>query len=391
MPRIAFLVSHPTQFEVPFYKYQCSLHLSGDSDIIFDVFFLKTSSVKDLFDPEIGGPPGWDFNDKEGYRHYEVPCRKLDRFKYFWKKLVAEEYDIIIINGYFKNDIWFHIFQAKVKKIPIVLRLDSILLSQKNKWKKIVKKILLPRFFCFFDAFLAVGSLSRQTLVYYGVPEKKIFLFPYAVDNDRFSMESGQARENKLHLRELYGLPREAVVFIAVIKFVAREGVFDLLKAFAVLKRIEPKVVLLLVGDGPQRQAVREMIEKEKLTNVIQVGYQPYSQLPILYGISDAFIHPPHEECWGVSVNEAMACGLPVILSNMVGSGADLLDGNGFKYTAGAVEELVSHILALTRHEELRIEMGKRSSEIIEKWHFQGTVSQLENLVHFLKRSINIP
>lgn len=386
MTRLAFLVSHPTQFEVPFYQYQHLLYLQRKSNIILDVFYLKTDLVRNIFDNEIGRAPGWDFDAKRGYRHFKVPSCKLDKMKFHWNTLVSNKYRGIIINGYVKNDIWFHIVHSKIKKIPLILRLDSVILYRKNQFKQKTKDLLLPKLFRFFDAFFAVGSLSRQALVHYGVPDEKIFLFPYAVDNDRFSLESRQAGENRLQLRKVWGLPPNAVVFIAVIKFVPREGVLDLLSAFARVRRVEPNAVLLLVGDGPQRQAVEKMMVNEHLTNVVWVGYQPYSQLPILYGISDVFIHPPHEECWGVSVNEAMACGLPLILSDMVGSGADLLDGNGLSYEAGNIEELTDCIANLARNQELRIKMGKRSLEIIEKWSFQNTSSQLEEMMNYLRR-----
>jgi len=367
MKRLAFLVQHPTQFEVPFYKYQHASANAGKSDFFLDVYYLTTASVSLIFDRELGRPPGWDFDEKEGYRYVQVPLGKWKRYRFLFSRLTPQQYPAIIINGYVRTDIWFHLLHARLKGIPLVLRLDSVLLYQQNSWKKAAKNFLLPPFFRFFDAFLAVGSLTRQALMHYGVPAQKIFLFPYAVDNDRFALASQEAREHRPQLRDAWGLPRQDVVFIAVVKFVPREGVFDLLNAFALLQNREPNAVLLLVGDGPQKQAVLAMIEKERLTNVVWVGYQPYSQLPILYGISDVFIHPAHQECWGVSVNEAMACGLPIILSDMVGSGADLLDGNGMAYKAGNVAELAACIISLTQNHAGRKLISQRSLEIIEK------------------------
>lgn len=387
MVRLAFLVEKPTQFEVPFFRAHAQLVQNGLTKVCIDVYYLKHSSVKTLFDDEIGRPPGWDFDDQEGYRFFKIPSGKLERAKFLWKDIFSADYDAVIINGYRHNDFLLNLFIDKIKRIPLVLRGDSVRVYRRKGIKQAVKSLMLRILYLFPDAFLAVGSLSRQALIHYGVPKDHIFLFPYAIDNDQFHQKSCLTSQQRSEARQGMGIPETSVVFIAVTKFVPREGPMDLLQAFHHLDPKAPNAMLLLVGDGPQREEVKEYLRQNNLKNVFWVGYQPYSQLPRLYGISDAFIHPAHEECWGVSVNEAMACGLPIILSHQVGSGADLLDGNGLVYQSGNFKELSDCIMTLTEEEKLRLRMGKRSLEIIERWGFRHTSNQLQALVDFLQQS----
>ena len=94
---------------------------------------------------------------------------------------------------------------------------------------------------------------------------------------------------------------------------------------------------LVLAGDGPARPALEEFARDEGLSRVRFPGYIPYPELPALYAAADLFVHAAREERWGVSVQEALACGLPVVASSRVGAGYDLIEvgGNGFVYPAG--------------------------------------------------------
>ncbi len=384
--KIAFLVSHPTQFEVPFFRYHEKLHGTGDTEICIDVYYVNKARIRDLFDREIQRPPGWDFDDQEGYSHFAVPPGTWAKTIFFWRIYQSYDYDAVIFSfGYRNISFILNFLIAKAKKIPLVYRGDSILLYNQNSIKAKAKKIILQFIYSFFDAFLAVGTLSRQAFVHYGVSEKKIFLFPYIPDIRRFNRESLEARERKDVLRKKINIKEDAVVFIAVTKFVAREGPMDVVKAFAEIKDVLPQAILLLVGDGPQRNEILDYIKKKSLSNIVPLGYQPYSLLPVLYGISDVFIHPAHEECWGVSVNEAMACGLPIILSDCVGSGADLLKGNGFSYKAGNISQLVKCIIKLTENKTIRKNMGNRSWDIIQQWNFNLIAKELQKMIHFVR------
>ena len=169
-------------------------------------------------------------------------------------------------------------------------------------------------------------------------------------------------------MRERLGVPVDAPLVLALAKFNEREAPWDLLRAFDRLR--DREIWLVLAGDGPERADLEGTVEASGLNRVRFPGYVPYPELPALYGASDLFVHPAREERWGVSVQEALACGLPVIASSRVGAGVDLVEPgrNGFLYEAGWEGELARRVedaLALPR-EGVRTASG----EILSRWDY---------------------
>jgi glycosyltransferase involved in cell wall biosynthesis len=142
----------------------------------------------------------------------------------------------------------------------------------------------------------------------------------------------------------------------------------DLIKA---LRRLDRNVWLLLAGDGPAEDELRELARREAVADRISfLGYVAYRELPLLYAAADLFVHAVREEHWGVSVAEALACGLPVIASSPVGAGRDLIERgkNGFVYPLNDDQKLASFIkkaLQLPRDQVRRV-----SDEILGRWDY---------------------
>jgi glycosyltransferase involved in cell wall biosynthesis len=103
-----------------------------------------------------------------------------------------------------------------------------------------------------------------------------------------------------------------------------------------------PGAQLWLVGDGPERRALEDYAREHCRNRVNFGGYVPYSELPAAYSVANAFVHPARYEPWGVSVQEALAAGLPVLASSKVGAARDFLTPgkNGFIYDVGDIDEL---------------------------------------------------
>jgi glycosyltransferase involved in cell wall biosynthesis len=235
-----------------------------------------------------------------------------------------------------------------------------------------------------YDLFLGVGSLTLQYLAAYGIPREKMGLFPYAVDVEAFRQGSALPPEERLAVRERLGVPPGARLVLALAKFNEREAPWDLLRAFDRLRHRED-VWLVLAGDGPEREDLEETVKANGLDRVRFPGYVPYPELPALYAASDLFVHPAREERWGVSVQEALACGLPVIASSRVGAGVDLIEPghNGFLYEAGWEGELARRVedaLALPSE-------GVRSASeaVLSKWDYAAV---WRNLLEAAERTV---
>ena len=361
---IVFLVERPTQFEAPFYRF-----VARDPGHELRVLFTNAGAVEPVFDPELGRPVSWGIDLLEGYRH--EACRSENDLA---ERLRRDRCDLLIANGYTQRLHRAGVRIAKRSGIPTALRLDSVLWDS-SAARHLAKRLLFAAYLKrVYDLFLGVGSLTLDYLRAFGIPRERTGLFPYAVDVEAFRSRSALPPEERATVRERYGVPRDARILLSLTKFGPREAPWDLLRAFARTGRED--LWLMLAGDGPAREDLQRFAHEHGLDRVRFPGYVPYPELPALYAAADLFVHPAREERWGVSVQEALACGLPVIASDRVGAGKDLIrDGNGFVYTYGDAKQLAGLIdaaLALPRDQ-----VQERSREILSYWDYTASWSHL--------------
>lgn len=368
---ITFLVERPTQFEAPFYRFAANAAGTGRHEL--RVLFTGTDVAGPVFDPELGKPVSWGIDLLGGYPHEVCPQEGAEGW--LAERLRPERCDLVIANGYTQPLYRLGTRLAKAAGVATALRLDSVLWDG-SLLKNLAKRVLFAAYMNkTYDLFLGVGSLTLDYLKAFGVPAEKTGLFPYAVDVEAFRERSVLPPEERAATRERLGVPAGAPMVLALTKFNEREAPWDLLRAFDRLR--DREIWLVLAGDGPERADLEGTVEASGLTRVRFPGYIPYPELPALYGASDLFVHPAREERWGVSVQEALACGLPVIASSRVGAGVDLIapGRNGFLYEAGWEGELARRVedaLALP------IE-GVRSTnaEILARWDYAAVWSNL--------------
>lgn len=373
--RIAFFLSHPTQFEVPFFRYLA--HVA--QDLHLKAFYWNTSSADRIQDPELGHAPGWDMPLTGGYDSEVLPQEPELFHEYVRKHADTGLYDAWIVNGYSAWQARMAIDEAQKTGIPVLLRSDTTDLYPRPFFKEAVKSFLLSRKFKRIAAFLVTGSQSRKYIMKYGVASERVFEFPYAVDNEGIAKSCKTFASTRDEIRAVLGIPAEATVVLAVVKFVRREGGLDLIRSFETVADKHPMLHLVMVGDGADRDEFHDYVGSRKIPRVVFPGYQPYSQLPKFYAIADVFAHPAHFEPWGVSVNEAMACGLPVVLSDLVGASYDLVrdSENGYVYHAGDIPALRAALEKFLSRRSDWPAMGARSADIIRGFDYASCVATL--------------
>ncbi|MCK4384925.1 MAG: glycosyltransferase family 4 protein, partial [candidate division Zixibacteria bacterium] len=155
-------------------------------------------------------------------------------------------------------------------------------------------------------------------------------------------------------------------------RLVKVKGLFTLLKGFKEVKDKFGDVSLLIAGDGVLRDSLEDFVEKERIKDVHFSGFISPEELPRYYAISDIFVLPSVYEPWGVVVNEAMASGLPVVLSDKVGSKGDLLEEgeNGYCFESRNYKELADTMIRMLSNTEKLKAMGERSREIIKGYDY---------------------
>jgi len=362
--KIVFLVERPTQFEAPFYRFA-----ARDPRHELKVFY--TGDVAEaVFDPELGRPVSWGIDLLGGYPHEVCPATPADTAGWLAERLRPEKCDLVIVNGYTQPTYRLGTRVAKRAGCRTALRLDSVLWGG-SPGRNLAKRLLYATYMKrMYDLFLGVGSLTLAYLRAFGVPPERTGLFPYAVDVEDFRSRSRLLPEERRAWRRRLGVPEGARVVLSLAKLNSREAPWDLLRAFGRLdQRDHEDTWLVLAGDGPDRPA----LERQAGPRVRFPGYVPYPDLPALYAAADLFVHPAREERWGVSVQEALACGLPVVASSRVGAAFDLLasGGNGFHYTAGDDAELAGRLAAALALPLERVR--EASEEILGRWDYAAT------------------
>ncbi len=249
---------------------------------------------------------------------------------------------------------------------PAILMSESTALDeQRVRWREWVKRRIVD----LYSSALVGGQRHVNYLVELGMPRDGVFMGYDVVDNDYFAQRAKKVRSSEREVRTEYGLPEN--YFLASARFIKKKNLPTLLRAYAeyhqmseaggmssaVTGRKEPWDLVLL-GDGPLRETLNSQLSTLNLRDHVHLpGFKQYNELPVYYGLAKAFVHASTTEQWGLVVNEAIASGLPVIVSNRCGCVPELMQENGFTFDPINEEELASRLFemaSLSDHERER-------------------------------------
>ncbi len=250
---------------------------------------------------------------------------------------------------------------------PVVLMSETTAHDfQRRWWTELPKKRLLG----LVGAALVGGRAHEEYLETLGLPSGRIFRGYDVVDNDHFARGAQRARRQANTEEDRLGLPRP--YFLASGRFVEKKNFPGLIEAFAEYRRTVSKAWdLVILGDGPARQDIERAIERNGLQDAVHLpGFKQYDELPLYYALAGAFVHPSTTEQWGLVVNEAMAAGLPVLVSERCGCAPDLVDAgrNGYTFDPGDPGDIARTLRRVSQVKNGLNEMGRASREIVGKW-----------------------
>jgi len=274
---------------------------------------------------------------------------------------------VIVCGGYNYPASWQAASWARTHAVPFLLWSESTASdARKGNW---LVEYAKQRFIRRADAFLVPGRSARKYLEQQGVDERRIFTAPNAVDVEFFSERSTEARRNADHIRQRWNLPGRYFLYVG--RLVREKGIFELLESYARLANdVRSEVGLVFAGDGNARQALEQRAASVQ-GQVRFVGFLQRDDLPGIYALADAIALPTHSDTWGLVVNEAMSCGLPVLLSDLAGCAGDLVESgtNGYLIPACDVEKWAEALSRIATNPELRASMGANSLAKIQ--HFR--------------------
>jgi len=341
-------------------------HLAAVPQLALYIYFLASTDKSRKWEiPELSGKftykvlPGLTFNfhpNKDLFAYRINPS--------IAPELIRNKYDIIVSVGYasFTNHLAFLL--CKIYRKPFVLCSESTI-NEPSLFRS-VSLPLIKLIIRHSDALIAYGTRAKEYLIHLGAPSNRIFMAYNTVDTDFFKRESSKLRTEGRRLKGELGIENKSII-LYVGQLIERKGIKYLLKAYSRLKR-ENDVACLIVGDGPQRTELVDLCTRENIKDVFFVGHKQLREMAGYYVISDIFVLPSTQEVWGLVLNEAMACGLPVVTTDKVGASVDLVkDGvNGYVVEAGHVEQLYQAMRKILSSPELKLSMGKKSQDVID-------------------------
>lgn len=359
--RLGVLATHPIQYYSPLYR-----RLAAEPGVDLRVYSAHRPTAEEQ-GVGFGVAFQWDTDLLGGYEHRflrNVAERPgLDHFSGCDTPEIAEivragRFDAFLVMGWHARSYWQAMFSCWRTGTPVLVRSDSQLPTDRSAWKRAVKRALYPRFLRRCAAGLAVGSRSEAYLRYYGA--RRVVRSPHFVDNELFARAA--ARAGRAASRERWGIPPDALVVLFAGKLVPKKRPLDVVRAIARLGR--PDVHLLVAGEGELRDAL--LAEALALGVPVHLaGFLNQSEIPAAYAASDLLALPSDErETWGLVVNEAMASGVPAIVSRAAGCAPDLVvEGRtGFSHAVGDVEALSAALRSLAEDRACAERMGEAAA-----------------------------
>ncbi len=386
--RLAVITTHPIQYNAPLYK-----RLSQSKDLTLKVFYtLGEQKLHGQYEHEFSRHIEWDIPLLEGYEYVMLKnIAARPRSHAFWgvcnpditTRIEQWNPTAILLFGW-KLSGHLKVLRHFSKRIPILFRGDSTMLDDICGFKSIVRRLILTWVYTHVDIALYVGTQNKRYYMRHGMKNNQLIFAPHAVDNDRFHQSVGidYTKEANDWRNEL-GISRDTIVFLFAGKFSPRKDPLTLIKAVKQFNhscKSSVPVKLILVGDGILSEQIRSMIKGEE--HILLLPFQNQSRMPLIYRLCDVFcMTSVMGETWGLAVNEAMACGKPVIASDKVGCAIDLIkeNDNGWIYHAGNASELTSIINQIAVGYYNLIRMGRRSYEIIQSWHYDAFCDSVIN------------
>ena len=311
----------------------------------------------------------------------------------FWSALEQANPDVVAVNG------WNDFGSLAAANCCVRRGISMVVMSESARqdeprtwWKEMIKRRVVG----LYSAALVGGQRHVEYLVELGMPRDRIFTGYDVVDNAYFARRAVEIRNSKFEIRRKYGLPEN--YFVASARFIEKKNLPGLIRAYEeyrqtsevgrqsseVGKKSAPWDLVIL-GDGPLKADLCRLISDLRLhAHVHLPGFKPYDELPVYYALAKAFVHASTTEQWGLVVNEAVASGLPVIVSERCGCVPELVRGNGFTFDPIDERELPSRLLQIASlSDDERRSLGDASYRIAENFapeHFGEGLEQAAKL-----------
>jgi glycosyltransferase involved in cell wall biosynthesis len=281
--------------------------------------------------------------------------------------------DVVVVSGWSTFAAQAAIAWCRLKGVPYVLVVESHDEGPRSGWRRTVKGAVVPPVVSRASGVLVAGTLARDSMVARGAAPEKVRIFANTVDVEEFGARADRLSGSRPELRDALGAGPHDVIVLSVARLGPEKRLDDLVRAVAAADDL--RLLLAIAGDGPERQALEQLAD-EVGARLVLLGDVEWERIVELYVAADVFALLSERETWAVVVNEAAACGLPLVLSDRVGAAHDLLrhGENGALVPAGDADAAASALRELAADPERRRAQGARSRELARDWGYGPSV-----------------
>lgn len=296
---------------------------------------------------------------------FEEIYERVPALKRFWKTLkrvITFKPDVINLPGYYEPAMILVQMCCRIMGIKVILSVDSTETDNANVWyRETIKRFIIRRangFFCY-------GSLAADYMLKLGAKPEQILMRKNAVNNEKITQIHDETNVDEL--KKAYAIKTDKN-FIYIGRLMEIKNTVRLLEAFRQLNTAEWG--LILVGEGKDKDRILKFIKDYELQNVHFIPAQPWQEVPRFMALAQVLVLPSYSEPWGLVVNEAMACGKAVIVSDKCGSAPDLVkqNTNGFTFDPFDVNQLKNSMEFFVKNPLKTTDFGFESKKIIAEY-----------------------
>ena len=394
MKRLAIITTHPIQYNAPFFQ------LLNKSKVVKPKIFYTWGGdvLEKKYDPGFNKTIEWDIPLLAGYEYEFLENTAISKGSHHFngiinpgiiKKIDAFKPDALLVYGWkFRSHL--QVLRHYKNRVPVWFRGDSVLLNEKKGIKSLCKKVALQWVYRHIDKALYCGTNNKIYFEESGLQPDQLIRAFHAVENERFENKSERYSEIAGTFKTQLKIDSGDIVFLFAGKLIPTKDLATLIEVIS--KFNKDGVHLVIVGNGPLESSLKTM--SEATANIHFLDFQNQTVMPAVYQICDIFVLPSMGETWGLSVNEAMAAGKAILISDKCGCAIDLVKNgeNGYIFKAKDRKDLFEKMLLLTeagedlKHmkansiKEFKISRFKNSWKQLKIYSIKQVISQANNI-----------
>jgi len=357
--KIAVVTPIPTPYRDPFWGV-----VAREPGIELSVFYCSAGK----------GDRPWNVGWEQGFRAEVLPGRNMAAWRgsdasCYWNPAITRRlkdgcFDVIVLGGYNHLTMLAARRFALRRRIPYFLMCESHLRKPRSPIKRWLKERFVRRIVTRAAGGFPTGVLARAYLEHYGADPKSLTFIPNVPDVDQLAATASSLRGKRRNLRHTHGLGNRPVVLFAG-RLIPKKRADVLIRAFAETA-LSTDADLVIIGDGPERSALEALVSQSGLSDRVHFpGFVQPAEMATWYAMADLFVLPS-SETWGVVVIEALASGLPVILSDEVGCHPDAIN-----------DPAVGSVVPVGDSDALGAEISRRLEQPVSPGDLAGTWTPL--------------